>query len=96
MNAIQVLVMGATGSGKSAVEQEIVDALRNLGFAVKWDVKEEHGTEQKARKDGLERLNRIEMVSDIAAIVVKGVNVKKDINESLNYRVRNYTGKGEE
>jgi Ni2+-binding GTPase involved in maturation of urease and hydrogenase len=93
MNAIQVVVMGSPGSGKSAIEQEIVDALRNLGFAVKWDVKEEHGTEQNARKDGLERLNRIESVSDKAAIVVKGLNVKKDINESLNYRVRNYPDK---
>ena len=96
MNAIQVVVMGSTGSGKSAIEQEIVDALRKLGFAVKWDVKEEHGSESNARVDGIERLNRIESVSDRAAIVVKGINVKKDINESLNYRVRNYTGKGEE
>lgn len=96
MNAIQIVVMGSTGSGKSAIEQEIVDALRNLGFAVKWDVKEEHGTEENARIGGLERLNRIESVSDRAAIVVKGVNVKKDINESLNYRVRNYKDKNTE
>lgn len=90
MNAIQVMVMGSAGSGKSTVEQEIVDALRNAGFAVKWDVKPDHQTETSARKEGMERLNRIEAVSDKTTIVVKGVNVKKDINESLNYRVNQY------
>lgn len=95
MHTIQINVMGSTGSGKSSVEQEIVDALRNLGFAVKWDVKPDYENEQKARKDGVDRLKRLEAVSDKTTIVVKGFNVRKDINESLNYRVRSHMGRGE-
>lgn len=90
MNTIQILVTGSAGSGKSTIEQEIVDALRNLGFAVKWDVKPDYENELTARKEGLVRLDRIEAVSDKTTIVVKGVNVKKDINESLNYRIKGY------
>lgn len=92
-NGIQIVIMAAAGSGKTTIAQEVVDGLRNLGFAVKWDVKPDYKTEQEARKTGLERLERIEAISDKATIVVKEMQVKKDFNVSLNYRVEGYIKK---
>lgn len=92
-NTVQIIVMGTACSGKSTVSQEIVDALRNLGFAVKWEVKPDYDTELEARKTGLDRLNRLDVISDRATIVVKEVNVKKDFNELLNYRVEDHMTK---
>jgi len=82
--------MGSAGSGKTTVEQEIVDALRNLGFAVKWNVKPDYKSEGEARRNGMDRLNCIDAVCEKTTVVVKGVQVKKDINDSLNYRVQSY------
>jgi adenylate kinase family enzyme len=92
-NGIQIVIVGAAGTGKTTVAQEIVDTLRNLGFSVKWDVKPDHNTEQEARKEGIERLRSIESVSDKSPIVVKEVQARKDFNASLNYRVQEYTNK---
>lgn len=90
METIQIAIMGTAGSGKTTISQEIVDALRNMGFAVKWDVKPEFNSEGDARRTGMERMKCIEAVSDKTTIVVKSVNVKKDINASLNYRTSKY------
>jgi len=90
METIQIAIMGTLGSGKTTISQEIVDALRNMGFAVKWDVKPDYNSESDARKTGMERMNRLEAVSDKTTVVVKCVNVKKDINASLNYRTSQY------
>jgi hypothetical protein len=89
-NVIQINVIGSLGTGKSTIEQEIVDSLRNLGFAVKWDVKPDYKTEEEARVTGMDRLNRLEKVADTTTVVVKSLKVKKDFNESLNYRVKDY------
>lgn len=90
METIQIAVMGAPGSGKTTISQEIVDALRNMGFAVKWDVKPDFNDESDARRTGMERMKCVESVSDKTTIVVKCINVKKDINASLNYRTSKY------
>lgn len=88
MNLIQIQVIGKIGSGKSAIEQEIVDALRKLGLEVKWDTDQED--ENDIRKTGLQRLDRLESIAEKTLITVKGIQTKRDINESLNYRVKNY------
>lgn len=92
-NEIQILVMGSIASGKSTIAQEIVSALRNQGFDVKWEVKPDYETEEQATKEGTERLNRLEAITNKAIIVVKEVQVQKDFNASLNYRVKEYTKK---
>lgn len=96
MNGIQIQVIGQAGSGKTAVSQEIVDALRNLGFAVKWDTKPDHINESAARRDGLTRMQVLERVVDTSPIVVKEVQAAKDFNASLNYRVQSYNKKEQE
>lgn len=90
MNGIQIQVIGQVGSGKTAISQEVVDALRNLGFAVKWDVKPEFQSESLARRDGMTRLSILEKVIDKSPIVVKEIQAPKDFNASLNYRVQKY------
>lgn len=87
MNTIHIQILGAAGSGKSIIEQEVVDALRKLGIVVKWDVKPDHTSEGEIRRTGMDRINVLESVSEKTTVVVKGVQVKKDINASLNYRV---------
>ncbi len=87
MNTIHIQILGAAGSGKSIIEQEVVDGLRKLGFAVKWDIKPDHKSEEDIRKTGMDRLNVLERVSEQTTVVVKGIQVNKDINASLNYRV---------
>ena len=87
--------MGAAGSGKTTVAQEVVEALRNQGFAVKWSIKPDYETERDATKTGFERLKRLEAVSDKTTIVVKEMLIKSDFNASLNYRVEKYTKKGD-
>lgn len=90
MNGIQILITGSAASGKTTISQEIVDALRNLGFAVKWGVKPDYKSEQDARYTGIDRLKRLDAVSDKTTIVVREITAKKDINSSLNYRVDQY------
>jgi molybdopterin-guanine dinucleotide biosynthesis protein len=92
-NSVQIQIIGSSSSGKSTITQEVVDALRNLGFAVKWDVKPDYNNELEARKHGVNRLNCLEAATDKTTIVVKEINVNKDINASLNYRVESYTAK---
>ena len=97
MNGLQIQIIGAFGSGKTRVAQEIVDTLREKGFAVKWDVSEEHKTESDARVTGADRLNALENIADKSTIVVKEIEVKKDFNALLNYRVDDHMPKkGEE
>lgn len=97
MNGLQIQIIGAFGSGKTRVAQEIVDALREKGFAVKWEVSKEDETESQARLSGLDRLKALENIIDKSTIIVKEVEVKKDFNASLNYRVENHMPKkGEE
>ena len=89
-NGIQIVIMGPPASGKTTVAQEMVDKLRDLGFAVKWDVKPDYESESKARKAGLNRLNRLEAVMEKTPIIVKEIITKRDFNASLNYRVSDY------
>jgi Ni2+-binding GTPase involved in maturation of urease and hydrogenase len=93
MNGIQIQIIGALGSGKTRVAQEIVDTLREKGLAVKWDVSPDYQNESEARLTGVDRINALESVSDKSTIVVKEIEVKKDFNASLNYRVDNHMSK---
>lgn len=93
MNGIQIQIIGAFGCGKTRVAQEIVDTLREKGFAVKWEVTSEYKTESDARITGINRLNALEDISDKSTIVVKEIEVKKDFNASLNYRVDDHMSK---
>ncbi len=93
MNGIQIQIIGALGSGKTRVAQEIVDTLREKGLAVKWDVTPDYKSESEARLSGVDRLNALENVSDKSTIVVREIEVKKDFNASLNYRVDNHMPK---
>lgn len=93
MNGLQIQIIGAFGSGKTRVAQEIVDALREKGFAVKWEVSKEDETESQARLSGLDRLKALENIIDKSTIIVKEIEVKKDFNASLNYRVDNHMPK---
>ena len=86
-NTIHITVTGPYNSGKTAISQEIVDALRKLGLAVKWEVKPMFSDEQEARVDGIERLNKFEQLGDTTTVVVKEVTVKKDFNAVLNAKV---------
>jgi molybdopterin-guanine dinucleotide biosynthesis protein len=89
-NTVHITVTGPYNSGKTAISQEIVDALRKLGLAVKWDVKPMFESEQEARINGLERLNKFEQLGDTTAVVVKEITVKKDFNSVLNAKVGDY------
>ena len=96
MNGIQIQIIGAFGSGKTRIAQEIVDTLRDKGLAVKWEVAKEDKTEAQARMTGSDRLNALENIADKSTIVVKEIEVKEDFNASLNYRVENHmTKKGD-
>lgn len=95
-NQIQILVTGTVGSGKTMISQEIVEALRNLGFAVKWEVKPDYENEGQARRLGVNRLKTLETLTDKATIFVKEMNVKKDFIASLNYRMSEYVKKEKE
>jgi|LakMenEpi03Aug12_release.lakeMendotaPanAssembly.Ray.scaffolds.fasta_scaffold1800712_2 hypothetical protein len=86
-NTIHITVTGPYNSGKTMISQEIVDALRKLGLAVKWDVKPDFKFEDEARRDGLERISAIEAISDKTNIIVKEATVKKDFNSVLNAKV---------
>lgn len=97
MNGLQIQIIGAFGSGKTRIAQEVVDMLREKGFAVKWEVSKEDKSEAEARMSGSDRLNALENIADKSTVVVKEVEVKKDFNASLNYRVDNHMSKkGEE
>lgn len=89
-NTIHITVTGPYNSGKTAISQEIVDALRKLGIAVKWEVKPMFSDEQEARINGVERLNKFEQLGDTTTVVVKEVTVKKDFNSVLNAKVGDY------
>lgn len=82
MNTITINVCGLVNTGKSTIEQEIVDALRKLGFTVKWNE-----TNDNSRKSGIEHTNRLESILEKTSITVQGVQINKDFNTSLNYRV---------
>ena len=96
MNGIQIQIIGPFGSGKTRVAQEIVDALRSKGLAVKWDVSPDHINETDARIDGINRINALERISDKSTIVVKEIQATKDFNASLNYRVGDHMPKKKE
>jgi tRNA uridine 5-carbamoylmethylation protein Kti12 len=89
---IEIKIVGPIGIGKTTIAQEIVDMLRDRGFDVKWDVGPDYKKEDEVRKDGMERLNALESVSERTPITVSEVDTKNDINESLNYRVKKYRG----
>jgi molybdopterin-guanine dinucleotide biosynthesis protein len=89
-NTIHITVTGPYNSGKTAISQEIVDTLRKLGLAVKWEVKPMFNDEQEARIDGLNRINKFEQLSETTTVVVKEVTVKKDFNSVLNAKVADY------
>ena len=89
-NTVHITVTGPYNSGKTAISQEIVDTLRKLGLAVKWDVKPMFESEQEARINGVERLNKFEQLGDTTAVVVKEITVKKDFNSVLNAKVGDY------
>jgi molybdopterin-guanine dinucleotide biosynthesis protein len=89
-NTIHITVTGPYNSGKTAISQEIVDSLRKLGIAVKWEVKPMFSDEQEARINGVERLNKFEQLGDTTTVVVKEVTVKKDFNSVLNAKVGDY------
>ena len=89
-NTIHITVTGPYNSGKTAISQEIVDALRKLGLAVKWDVKPMFDSEQDARISGIEKINKFEQLSDTTTVVVKEITVKKDFNSVLNAKVGDY------
>jgi len=95
MNGIQIQIIGAFGSGKTRIAQEIVDALRERGLAVKWDVSPDHKTEADARIDGANRLNALETIADKSTVIVKEIQAARDFNACLNYRVESYTKKGD-
>jgi hypothetical protein len=86
-NTIHITVTGGYDSGKTAISQEIVDALRKLDIAVKWEVKPMFETEQEARVEGLDILEKFEKLSEKTTVVVKEVTVKKDFNSVLNAKV---------
>jgi len=94
-NGIRIEISGLADTGKTIVAQEVVDALRKLGFAVKWDVTPDYDDEQDARKTGITRLEKIEKFADKSTIIVKEIKIK-DLNASLNYRVKSFTKKGKE
>jgi len=94
MNGIQIQIIGAFGSGKTRIAQEIVDTLREKGLAVKWDVSPDHKTEADARIDGSDRLNALENVADKSTVIVKEIQAAKDFNAALNYRVQGYKKEG--
>ncbi len=89
-NTIHITVVGAYNSGKTAISQEIVDALRKLDIAVKWEVKPMFETEQEARVSGIERINKFEALSEKTTVIVKEITVKKDFNSVLNAKVGEY------
>lgn len=89
-NTIHITVTGPYNSGKTAISQEIVDTLRKLGIAVKWDVKPMFNDEQEARINGLDRLTKFEELSETATVVVKENTVKKDFNSVLNAKVGDF------
>lgn len=90
-NLVEIIVVGSVKSGKTNVAQEIVDNLRNLGFNVRWETKPKHSNEKDVRKEGLERLQQLEAITDKTNIVVKEKTIKRDFNALLNYRVGDYT-----
>jgi Ni2+-binding GTPase involved in maturation of urease and hydrogenase len=92
-NTIHITVTGPYNSGKTAISQEIVDTLRKLGLAVKWEVKPMFETEQDARITGVERLEKLETLSDTTTVVIKEVTVKKDFNSVLNAKVIDHVEK---
>ena len=89
-NTIHITVTGPYNSGKTAISQEIVDTLRKLGIAVKWEVKPMFSDEQEARINGIDRLTKFEQLSETTTVVVKEVTVKKDFNSVLNAKVGDY------
>jgi len=48
-NEITILVVGKANSGKLAISQKIVDALRGLGLNVDWDVTPDFTNEAEVR-----------------------------------------------
>jgi len=92
-NTIHITVTGPYNSGKTAISQEIVDTLRKLGLAVKWEVKPMFETEQEARITGVDRLEKLEILSDTTTVVIKEVTVKKDFNSVLNAKVIDHVEK---
>jgi molybdopterin-guanine dinucleotide biosynthesis protein len=92
-NTIHITVTGPYNSGKTAISQEIVDTLRKLGLAVKWEVKPMFETEQEARITGVDRLEKLEILSDTTTVVIKEVTVKKDFNSVLNAKVIDHVDK---
>jgi uridine kinase len=95
MNGIQIQIIGAVGSGKTRVAQEIVDILREKGLAVKWDVSPDYKSEIDTRMDGNNRLQALESISNKSTIIVKEIQAHKDFNAALNYRVQGYINKEE-
>jgi ABC-type dipeptide/oligopeptide/nickel transport system ATPase component len=62
-NIIEIKVIGHSGSGKSTIAQEVVDALRGLNFNVKWEVPSDFDDELDARKiDQVDIENRLNAV----------------------------------
>lgn len=93
MNGIQIQIIGAVGSGKTRIAQEIVDTLREKGLAVKWDVTPDHKSETEARIDGADRLNALENIADKSTVIVKEIQAARDFNACLNYRVEKHMDK---
>ena len=92
-NTIHITVTGPYNSGKTAISQEIVDSLRKLGIAVKWEVKPMFSDEQEARISGLEKITKFEQLSETTTVVIKEVTVKKDFNSVLNAKVDEFVPK---
>lgn len=89
-NKIMITVTGPYNSGKTAISQEIVDGLRKLGLAVKWDVKPMFDNEEDARITGVDKIKKFEALSDNVTIIVSEKTVKKDFNSVLNAKVGEY------
>lgn len=72
-NTIEIIVKGEVLSGKSAIAQEVVDALRQLGFNVTWEVRSDFKDELDARKiDQVDVENRLSALRTIGThIIVK-------------------------